>query len=507
MKNKFLLTAFSLAFFACSTTSNQSISVETKNEAPVKKETVQKDKSNSIDSVSKETIPASYKNIVFPEFKYTTPDPLTYRVEISDSITGYIVEDNSLPLVSFKVIFKESTVPKSIEETAAKNLLSGMFRRGGSLKNSIQTIDDSLEFISAGISGGVYPRSSSFSINTLSRNFKETALLAKEIFTTPAFDSTSLEIQRAATITAYERRYDTPAAVLSALRTKVNYATSPRLFDATKEEYKKVSKKDLVLYGNGKFSPKRIIFALAGNIPKDSAIHFLNNYFAEWKVSPQKNADSAETLKLLNRPGIYAVERPVTQANISMNQPFLKRPHPDYYPAAVASFILGGGGFSSRLTTKIRSDEGLAYSVYSTVGNSYFDSTLTTIALQTKADQAPYAIKLIEEEILKLAKEGPTDEELTLAKKTLIESLPSLFATPEDIAFNFAEDEFTGKKADHYLEYIREIECVSKEQVKAMILKYFAPEKMTISIVGPANSWKDLQNVNVIPLDSLEIRP
>ena len=190
-----------------------------------------------------------------------------------------------------------------------------------------------------------------------------------------------------------------------------------------------------------------------------------------------------------------------------MNQPFLKRPHPDYYPAAVASFILGGGGFSSRLTTRIRSDEGLAYSVYSTVGNSYFDSTLTTIALQTKAEQTGFALKLIEEEILKLAKEGPTEEELLLAKKTLIESLPSLFATSEDIAYNFAEDEFIGKKANHYTKYIQEIESVSKEQVQAMISKYFAPEKMTISIVGPAVAWKDLQNVKIIPLDSLEIRP
>ena len=344
-------------------------------------------------------------------------------------------------------------------------------------------------------------------MNALSRDFKQTAYLAKEIFTSPAFDSTSLEIQKAATITNFERRYDTPAAVLSALRTKVNYASSPRLYDATSEEYRQVSRKDLIEFGKGKFNPTRVIFAFAGNISKDSVVDFLKKYFADWNISPNKNPDSAEMLKLLHTPGIYAVERPVTQANISMNQPFLKRPHPDYYPAAVASFILGGGGFSSRLTTRIRSDEGLAYSVYSTVGNSYFDSTLTTIALQTKAEQTGFALKLIEEEILKLAKEGPTEEELLLAKKTLIESLPSLFATSEDIAYNFAEDEFIGKKANHYTEYIQEIESVSKEQVQAMISKYFAPEKMTISIVGPAIAWKDLQNVKIIPLDSLEIRP
>ncbi len=60
------------------------------------------------------------------------------------------------------------------------------------------------------------------------------------------------------------------------------------------------------------------------------------------------------SILLLKKPGVYAVEKDITQANISMNQPFVKRPHPDYYPTAVASFILGGGSFSSRLTSKIR---------------------------------------------------------------------------------------------------------------------------------------------------------
>lgn len=499
MNNKIFLLLNSLVFIACSSTTHQT---QTSTSIP-KQEPI------AIDTqvVNKSSLPDSYKDIQFPEFKYTAPDPLAYRAEISENIIGYIIQDSSLPLSSLYVIFEESTNPKTKEEIASKELLSGMFRRGGSLKNSVQVIDDSLEFISASISGGVSARKSFFSVNTLSRNFEETALLAREIFTTPAFDSASLEIQKTAAITAYERRYDSPSAVLSALKTKVNYVNSPRLWDANLDEYKSVSQKELIKYGNGLFNPKKIIFAFSGNISRDSAIQFFKSYFADWKVKEKTVIDSAETIKLLRKPGIFAVERPVTQANISLNQPFLKRPHPDYYPAALASFILGGGGFSSRLTTRIRSDEGLAYSVYSSVGNSYFDTTLTTIALQTKAEQAPYAIRLIQEEIQKLATEGPTEQELLLAKKTLIESLPSLFATPEDIVVNFAEDEFTGKKTDHYLEYVREIEAVTAEQIKTMIAKYFDFTKMTISIVGPSDSWKGLENVVILPLDSLEIRP
>jgi zinc protease len=184
----------------------------------------------------------------------------------------------------------------------------------------------------------------------------------------------------------------------------------------------------------------------------------------------------------------------------------VKRPHPDYYPAAVASFILGGGSFTSRLMNRVRSDEGLAYSVYSTVGNDYRDTAMTTIALQTKVESVDFALKLIFEEVEKLAKEGPTAEELEQAKKALIESLPSLFDSPASTATIFAKGELLGKTFDHYLDYVKEISAVTPEQVKAMIAKYFARDKMTISIVGPVSKFDALKPFTVIPQDSLDFR-
>jgi zinc protease len=184
----------------------------------------------------------------------------------------------------------------------------------------------------------------------------------------------------------------------------------------------------------------------------------------------------------------------------------VKRPHPDYYPTAVANFILGGGSFSSRLMTRVRSDEGLAYHISSRAGNDYRDTAMITISLQTKVESASLALKLIYEEIDKLAKDGPTEEELAMAKKTLVESLPGLFDSPSSTAVLFAKDELLGKSPDHYLDYVKEINAVTAEQVKAMIKKYYAKEKMTISVVGPVSKLGDLKPFIVVPLDSLEFR-
>lgn len=456
---------------------------------------------------TEDSLPASYKALSFPEFHYETPDPLAYRVVLSDSVTGYIVSDTTLPLSSLSIFFREATVPSELGEAAAKEVLSGMFRNGGTKELSPSAVDDSLDFISAKIGGSLGSLSSSVEVNSLSRDFYETALLARDIFTKPAFDSARLELQKAAFVEAYEHRFDSPSDVLRALRYKVNYASSPRLWDVRAEEYAKVSRADLLKAAPGKFNPGRVIFAYAGDLPRDSVEAFLKQYFAAWQVDTTAKRDSAERLKLLRKPGIFAVVREITQANISMNQPFLRRPHPDYYPAAVASFILGGGSFSSRLMERVRSDEGLVYGISSRVGNSFDDTTLTTIFLQTKAEQAPKALEIIFAEIRKLAEGGPTEEELAQAKKTLIESLPSQFPDAEETAVTFATNEYTGRKFDHYKEYVAEIGAVTAEQVKEMIAKYFDPEKMTISIVGPKAAWETLPNVQVVPLDSLEMRP
>ena len=463
--------------------------------------------SSSSALVVKSDLPEHYSKIEFPEYKYVAPHPKDFRVKLADGITGYIVSDPSLPLVDFTVYFEETNLPQVLKDQAAFEMVGSMIRRGSGGGITPHALEDSLEFVSASIASSVGTFFSGFDINCLSKDFPSMLELSKRVLTDPSFDKTQLEIMKANFVTSYERRYETPAKVLSALKAKVNYAPNPRLWDANSAEYKAVTAADVKRLAKGVFSSKRIVFALAGDVNKDSAVVALKKFFAEWNVEKPKAEKTAPIpLTFVRKPGVYVVDKDITQANITMNQPFVKRPHPDYYPTAVASFILGGGSFSSRLMNRVRSDEGLAYSIYSTVGNDYRDTAMTTIALQTKVETVDFALKLIFEEVEKLAKNGPTAEELTQAKKSLIESLPSLFDSPASTASIFAKGELLGKSDDHYLDYVKEITNVTAEQVKAMIAKYFDKDKMTISIVGPVSMFDSLKPFTVIPLDSLEFR-
>ena len=459
-------------------------------------------------------IPASYKDIQFPEYKYVAPYPKDFRVEIAPGISGYIVSDRSLPLVNFTVFFEQPRAPMALKDEAASSMVGNMLRRGGGGGISAKALDDSLEFISAGLSSSVSTYTSMFDIDCLSKDFANMLKLSKQVLTAPAFDKEQFEILRANFLTAYDRRYDTPAKVLSALKAKVNYAPNPRLWDANAADYKKVTVADLKRLAQGVYANGRIVFALSGDVDKDSAVTVLKEFFAGWNESVAKNekknskpAVQAPTpLSFVRKPGIYVVDKDISQANISMNQPFVRRPHADYYPAAVANFILGGGSFTSRLMNRVRSDEGLAYSVYSSVGNDYRDTAMVTIALQTKVESVEFALKLIREVVNEFAEQGPTEEELSQAKKALIESLPSLFDSPEATAVIFAKGELVGKTYDHYLDYVKEINAVTAEQVKAMVKKYFDMDKMTTSIVAPVSKLESIKPFTVVPLDSLEFR-
>ena len=473
---------------------------------------------DSVTSGETPVVPVSYKDIVFPEFRYVAPYPKDYRVEIAPGIAGYIVSDRSLPLVNFTVYFENPRVPMVLKDEAASSMVGSLLRRGGGGGISARALDDSLEFISAGLNSSVGTFTSTFDIDCLSKDFDNLLALAKQVLTAPAFDKEQLEILRANFLTAYDRRYDTPAKVLSTLRSKVNYAPNTRLWDANADDYKKVSVADVKRLSQGVYSSNRILFALSGDVDKDSSVAKLRKFFEGWnaavgaadslmkKKSAKPSVGEPQPLSFLRKPGIYVVDKDITQANISMNQPFVKRPHEDYYPTAVASFILGGGSFTSRLMSRVRSDEGLAYSVYSSVGNDYRDTAMVTIALQTKVESVDFALKLIREVVQEFAEKGPTEEELAQAKKSLIESLPSLFDSPKATATIFAKGELVGKTYDHYLDYVKEINSVTADQVKLMTKKYFDMDKMTVSIVAPVAKLDAIKPFTVVPLDSLEFR-
>jgi zinc protease len=183
------------------------------------------------------------------------------------------------------------------------------------------------------------------------------------------------------------------------------------------------------------------------------------------------------------------VDKDVNQTRVSLGLRALDRYDRDFYAAQVMNFILGGGGFTSRLVNRIRSDEGLAYSVRSSFeGGAYYPDPWRTF-FQTKARSTAFAISIALTEVGRIRDSLVTTEELQTAKNSYIEGFPARFPSAQAIAGALAAEELTGryqKDSGYFREYPARISAVTVQDVQRVARRLLDPAKMAFLMVGNA---------------------
>jgi zinc protease len=177
------------------------------------------------------------------------------------------------------------------------------------------------------------------------------------------------------------------------------------------------------------------------------------------------------------------IDRTITQANIILGHAGVSRDNPDYYALNVMNYILGGGGFASRLVEEIRNKRGLAYSVASYFDTSKYAGTFQ-IVLQTKNSSAREAISLSLQQMERIQKELVSEKELEGAKKYLIGSFPLRFDTQGKLSNFLTQVEYYGLGLSYPEKYPSLIQSVTREEVLRVAKKYLDPEKYILVVVA-----------------------
>jgi zinc protease len=483
LKSAFLLGSASALFLVGCSSTEVIVTQKVETPAAVPVESLSEKEQSGRFAAMAQSVPESYKAIRFDELNWNAPKANLFRTALNANTTLYAVEDSSLPWVHFKMIFKEQgTDLRFIGESA---LLSTMLNEGG-VEGELtpQQLTDSLEMAAASISiraGGDY---SSLNISCMPGQLNELIDLGVKMITKPGFEPTELTRAKQRSLNSIQHQYDRPGGISSQLFSKIMYGNHPKAWKTTSQEIENTTLEKLQAYLKTRFDSKDIVIGISGDFNKAEISKKLNDLSSHWKAAHKGEFDTSSAT-ITAKPGIWIVDKKSTQAHIKIAQPFVMRPHPDYYKVSLASWILGGGGFGTRLVNKIRTQEGLAYSVRVFGQSSYKNQGATGVLLQTKSESTVKALELVYSEINKMIAEGPSDVEMTKAKASLIQSLPSLFDKSSSTMGTWVQADLWDRNDNHFEVYPELIEKITKEDVVEMLKKYFSAEKMSVTLVGP----------------------
>jgi zinc protease len=171
------------------------------------------------------------------------------------------------------------------------------------------------------------------------------------------------------------------------------------------------------------------------------------------------------------------------QAHVLVGQPGFKRNSADFFALTVGNHILGGGGFSARLTEEVREKRGLTYGVYSAFAPGLHAGAFT-IGLQTRPDQAEQALALVREVLTRFVAEGPTEQELQAAKDNLIGGFALRLDSNRKLLDNVANIAWNKLPLDYLETWTAQVQKLTVADIRAAFARTLQPEKMVTVVLG-----------------------
>jgi len=411
------------------------------------------------------------------------PDPKAFRAELANGLRAYIREDRGLPLFNLTALiqFGALDVPKA--KTGLDALLSGTLIRGGTASKEGTTIEERLDFLGGSLSFNVGERTSTLTLSVLSKDLDEGLALFFDVLMNPAFRTNAVDLARARLVEGLRQANGQPGAILNREYEKILYGDNPLTWNPTKASYQGLTVADLKAAVAQYFVPNNAILAVSGDFAAAGIKAKISKAAAAWKKKAVKHAVPGKAFAE-PEPGVYFVQKAINQGYISLGHLGVEDTNPDYPAIQVMNFILGGGSFSSRITTKVRSNEGLSYNQGSRFTTRWgFPGTFAGY-VQTKSSTVGYAISLILAEMNRIRKDPVSDEEMDTAVNYYIDSFASQFELPQTTMTAFANLEMQGKPFDTFKTFRDKIRAVTKAKVQEVANKYIHPDKAVIMIVG-----------------------
>lgn len=438
-------------------------------------------------------LPSHPRELRFDSARFEVPDAERFRHVLSNGVVVYIVEDHTLPLVDLAVALRAGEFLDAPTRPGVAGLTAALLTRGGTDRLSPAELDGRLEHLALDLSTVAGNIRAGATLNCTTSVLPEALELFFEVLTKPRFDVARLDLAKGNLLESFKQRNDDPLAILDrrwrALLFGDDHFLSRQL---TAEKLAQIGRDDLLAFHRRYWHPGAMVVAVAGDVDTRAMVGELERRFSTWPAG-EKPAwpPPAPTQKVL--PGLYHVERGTSQGKVFVGHRSFQRAGWDdreAFAALVMSELLGGRGPSSRISGRVRTVEGLAYRAGATFGvGDHFPGEFR-IQLESKNESVALATKLALEEVERLRRQRPSEEELETIKSSIVDGFPYLFDSAEEVAGYFAEDEYLGRPHGYWRDYRKNIERVSAEDVRAVAEKFLRPDEMVILLVG---KWGEIE--------------
>jgi predicted Zn-dependent peptidase len=438
----------------------------------------------SPDTTARTGIPPHPRDLVFEPLAFTPPDRATYRRVLSNKVVAYMVEDHDLPLVTVTVHVRGGSYLDPPGKSGLASMTGSQMRAGGAGSMAAEQFDEEVDFLAANMVSGIGSTSGSAAVSFLAKDMDRALALFFDMLRRPRFQADRLELLKAQQLQAIERRNDSTDDIEAREWTRLmrgdDHFTTAFVTKATIEA---IIRDDLVAFHEQHVHPRNFIFAVSGDFKSADMQARLEKGMDGWAA----RTAAPPVPKPAHRPtpGLYLVNKPdVNQGRVTIGHLGIERDHPDEIAIGVMNQILGGGSFTSRITTRVRSDEGLAYSASSVFAPGiHFPGTFGA-GFQSKSESVARAAAIVLEEIARIRDEPVAARELQTVQNYLIDVFPRNFASAAAIANLFASDELTGRPRDYWRTYRDRVRAVTVADVQRVAKTYLRPGDLVILAVG-----------------------
>jgi len=407
--------------------------------------------------------------------------------------------------VDASAIFNGGSVFDPAGKEGLASMACGMMRNGGTTSRTPEEVDEALDLVAGSISVGAGEENLGAGFSFMSKDLDAGLALFADVLRNPRFDEGRFQQTRAMSLQGLQRAFQSPGGVMGRAFGSTVHSGHPYGSLVTAESLQSITVEDLRAFHAKWFHPETFILAVAGDFRRDALVAALEKALAGWAKSAEPLPKWPAPFERKYEGGHFVVAMPkVTQSNIRMGHWGPPQNSVERVKFDVMNLILGGGSFWSRMTKVVRTKEGLAYSVWSGLGRASRGGVFQS-GTETKASTTYRAIGLMRKLIAEIRDEPVSEEELQMAKDSILNGFVRVIESPASLASQYATLEFKEYPADWLDRYRDIVRSVTVADVQAVAKEYLRPEGLVTVIVGDPEAF-DEAPADLGPAKDLPIR-